>query len=532
MKIMDYYIRLRLHAQDQQHIRNSLQELADVLYCSTKNVKILLKKMSEEQLINWTPGRGRGNKTEILFTHNFVEAIDSYTDELLAQEKLKDIFLLLKEPLPLALQKKIESKLHHHFGYEPSNDMYDILKIPISRKIFPLDPAFVAVTTESHLTSQIFDTLVVYNDVTEKVEPHIAHTWELSEDGLTWTFYLRKDIYFHNETVLTSKDVRFSFERLKEVHSPFEWLTAEIVQIETPSPLQIRFHLAKPNLFFLHYVSSIQLAILPRDVSIENHHYIGTGPFKLAHYSEDNIVLEAFTHYFKERALLDRIEFWGIPDHVQIDADYELPNEEENERHNIQIEEIGCIYAGFNFTKPGPHHDMYFRKAWRELYDVETIHIYFFAFKDSANDAYFLKERCESLGIQVELHPFLVSDYMNRSIDQHADIIFMGEVFAADHELAFLNVFKNKSCFINRFMDPHYEKQINCLLDTFLLEENKEKRYELMYEIEEFLQAENIILFNYHVLKRKTYPSSLKNVTIDSFGWANFAKLWIQPSMS
>ena len=48
-------------------------------------------------------------------------------------------------------------------------------------------------------------------------------------------------------------------------------------------------------------------------MSIENHHYIGTGPFKLAHYSEDNIVLEAFTHYFKERALLDRIEFWGIP---------------------------------------------------------------------------------------------------------------------------------------------------------------------------------------------------------------------------
>lgn len=106
MKIMDYYIRLRLHAQDQQHIRNSLQELADVLYCSTKNVKILLKKMSEEQLISWTPGRGRGNKTEILFSHNFVEAIESYTDELLAQEKLKDVFLLLKEPLPPALQKR------------------------------------------------------------------------------------------------------------------------------------------------------------------------------------------------------------------------------------------------------------------------------------------------------------------------------------------------------------------------------------------------------------------------------------------
>lgn len=106
MKIMDYYIRLRLHSQDQQHMRNSLQELADVLYCSTKNVKILLKKMSEEQLIYWTPGRGRGNKTEIIFVHSLVESIECYTDELLAQEKLKDIFLLLKEPLPLALQKR------------------------------------------------------------------------------------------------------------------------------------------------------------------------------------------------------------------------------------------------------------------------------------------------------------------------------------------------------------------------------------------------------------------------------------------
>ena len=96
--------------------------------------------MSEEQLISWTPGRGRGNKTEILFIHNFVEAIESYTDELLAQEKLKDVFLLLKNLYPLHF-KKIENKLHHHFGYEPSNDMYDVLKIPISRKIFPLDPA-------------------------------------------------------------------------------------------------------------------------------------------------------------------------------------------------------------------------------------------------------------------------------------------------------------------------------------------------------------------------------------------------------
>ena len=57
---------------------------------------------------------------------------------------------------------------------------------------------------------------------------------------------------------------------------------------------------------------------------------------------------------------------------------------------------------------------------------------------------------------------------MNRSIDQHADIIFMGEVFAADHELAFLNVFKNKSCFVSRFMDPHYENKLTVYLIHFI----------------------------------------------------------------
>ncbi|WIY62069.1 SgrR family transcriptional regulator [Bacillus arachidis] len=579
MKVMDYYIQLRLHDPEKQYIHNSLQELADILYCSTKNVKIVLRKMTEEKLITWIPGRGRGNKSEILFHHTISEIVIPYAEFLLQQDKLKEVFLLLKEPFPISLRKGLEDKLQQHFGYRPLNDMYDVLKIPCSRKILPLDPAFAAVTTEGHLISQIFDTLVVYNYATEEIEPHLAHTWEVSDDQLTWTFHLRKGVQFHNGTILSSKDVQFSFERLRCVHSPYAWLTEEIVQIGTPSPFQVSFHLRKPNLFFLHYVSSIQLAILPHDAEIQNHHYIGTGAFQLHCYDDDQVILKAFADYFKERALLDRIEFWRIPEHAQIHTHYELPNTEHTKEHEVQIEETGCIYAAFNFTKSGPHHDIYFRKAWRELYDVEsiirdlqgtrtipafsffpersriaekqfyslqkakyylqkstyqgeTIHMYFFSFKDSARDAIWLKERCQALDIQVELHPFPVSDYSDRSIDQNADIILMGEVLNSDIEIAFLNIFKSKSCFINRFMHSHYKKQIDCLLDTFLAEENKEKRYKLMYEIEDFLQTEYIVLFNYHVFKKKTYPSSLKNVTIDSFGWTDFSKLWIHPTES
>lgn len=576
MKIMEHYIRLRLSFPNEQHIQKSLHELGEVLHCSTKNVKILLKKMSNDNLIEWIPGRGRGNKTEITFLHTFTTCIERYAEELLQKDKIKDVFLLLKEPLPIVLRNKIEEQLHGHFGYVAANDMYDVLKIPRHRKILPMDPTFVGVAMESHLISQIVDPLVVYNEDTDTIEPHLAHSWEISDDKQRWTFYLRKGIRFHHGAILSSKDVAFSFERLKQVNSPYRWLTENIAHIETPSPLQVTFHLQKPNLFFLHFVSSVQLSILPHDVTIEDYRYIGTGPFKIKSFSDENLILEAFPDYFKERALLDEIQFWFLPDDMKVKLHYEVPNLLHEEKKEIQIEETGCIYAAFNFKKNGPHHDIFFRRAWRELFDTaayieelggmrtipaysffpnrsrmkqeerslqkaqeylqqscykgETIHLYFFAFKDSHDDALWVQKRCKQLSIKLELHPFPVSDYLDESIVKKADMILMGEIFNSNIEMAFLNVFQNKTCFIERFMHPHYRTKISKMLHAFLAEHDKEKRYNIMYKIEEFLQTEHIILFLHHVQKKKSYPVSLQNVTIDSFGWTDFSKLWIRPS--
>lgn len=575
MKIMDHYIRLRLSFPNEQHIQNSLQELAAILFCSTKNVKILLKKMSEEKLIDWIPGRGRGNKTEICFLHTFTEAILPHVEELLKNEKLKEVFLLLKEPLPFLLREKIEERLNTYFGYTTSDNLYDVLKIPYNRKLLPIDPAFAAVTTESHLISQIVDTLVKYNEKTDEIEPHLAHTWEVSDDQLTWIFYLRKGVRFHHGTTLSGKDVIFSFERLQAVQSPFDWLTEGITKIENPSPLQVIFHFRKPNRFFLHYISSVQLSILPHDVMIQTHQYSGTGPFKIKSLTEDNVILEAFPDYFKERALLDQIEFWFIPEQSKIQTNYELPNTGCNEEKAVETEEIGCIYAAFNFQKNGPQHDIFFRKAWAEImdplsliqdlgdnrtmpaysffpdksrmmhketslskakeylqqstYNGEIIHIYFFAFKGSERDAIWLQKRCEPLGIRLQLHPFLVTDYFNEEIAKQADIILTGEVLDANLEMAFVHIFKNKSCFVHRFRHPHYHEQIEGMLDRFIAEPSKEKRYEFISTIEKLLSDQYLLVFYYHVLKRRSFPSALQNVTIDSFGWTDFAKLWIRP---
>ena len=59
----------------------------------------------------------------------------------------------------------------------------------------------------------MYDSLVGFDLDKGGIGPGVAETWELSEDGLTWTFHLRPDQKFHNGDKLTAEDVKFSLER-------------------------------------------------------------------------------------------------------------------------------------------------------------------------------------------------------------------------------------------------------------------------------------------------------------------------------
>ncbi len=120
----------------------------------------------------------------------------------------------------------------------------------------------------------------------------VANKWEMSRDGLTWTFYLRKGVKFHDGVEVTAKDVKFSIEQVmrpdaKLGEAPF--LRAAIKNIEVKDPYTVVIQCNKPDIFLDNYFSNIDSTagmIVPKDYFEKvgkdefTKHPVGSGPYK------------------------------------------------------------------------------------------------------------------------------------------------------------------------------------------------------------------------------------------------------------
>ena len=89
-----------------------------------------------------------------------------------------------------------------------------ILRVGLPALPALLDPALAVDAPAGLVVRQIFDTLVQYKDGSSDVEPGLATQWQVSRDGLAWSFRLRDGVRFHDGTPLTSAEVAGSLERL------------------------------------------------------------------------------------------------------------------------------------------------------------------------------------------------------------------------------------------------------------------------------------------------------------------------------
>jgi ABC-type transport system substrate-binding protein len=176
-----------------------------------------------------------------------------------------------------------------------------------------LDPAFASDQAHGWLSKQLFSTLVD-SDSTLSPVPQLAHRWEASLDGMEWTFYLRTDVYFHDDPCfpggqgrrLTASDVAYSLERLMatETSSPGWWILAQVGRIEVLDSATIRFHLTQPEEAMLGRLAMPYCGIVaPEAVAMYgadfSSHPVGTGPFYLKAWArQEKIVLRRNTRYF------------------------------------------------------------------------------------------------------------------------------------------------------------------------------------------------------------------------------------------
>ncbi len=132
-------------------------------------------------------------------------------------------------------------------------------------------------------------------DVNKKLEVvgDLAKSWQMSPDGLTWTFKLHEGVKFHDGSPMTSADVKVSYERIKNppegVVSARRALHADIISIDTPDAATVVFKLSKPNASMQNNFASPFNCILSAKKLAENPKYpetevMGTGAFKLKEY--------------------------------------------------------------------------------------------------------------------------------------------------------------------------------------------------------------------------------------------------------
>jgi peptide/nickel transport system substrate-binding protein len=150
-----------------------------------------------------------------------------------------------------------------------------------------IDPQGTPSSGLSLLLPYLFDTLVV-RDIANNIQPLLAKSWNVSEDGKEITFQLKESVTFHDGTDMNADAVVYTFERFKEVgtRSPIYGGVMQIKSIEAVDDLTVRFTFDQPTPNFWGTISMAYASIIsPQSVEeMENTgegHVVGSGPFQL-----------------------------------------------------------------------------------------------------------------------------------------------------------------------------------------------------------------------------------------------------------
>jgi peptide/nickel transport system substrate-binding protein len=182
-----------------------------------------------------------------------------------------------------------------------------------------LDPTIAAPVAIREVTWVNLYEGLVRIDRAGKVQPLLAKSWEVSPDGLTYTFRLQSGVKFHDGSAFDSADVKFAFDRARDPKSTNaqKQIFAPIDAIETPDPQTVVIRLKQPSGNFLYYLGwGDAVIVAPETAEANKATPVGTGPFRFKAWNRgDRVELVRNPDYWnKDRIKLDSVTFRFIND--------------------------------------------------------------------------------------------------------------------------------------------------------------------------------------------------------------------------
>jgi len=185
--------------------------------------------------------------------------------------------------------------------------------------------------TINNLGSQgcMYDNLIRRDprDSGKTIIPDLAHSWEIAEDGKTYTFFLRKGVEFHDGAELTSADVKATFDRIAKppqgISIPRSVLFRAVDEIAAPDKYTVQFKLKEPrsSSFMMAAIASGWNGIVRKKTLEDNGYNLrkvldipGTGPFRSVKYVENETrIMEWNPNYWnKGLPYLDGVQFYSL----------------------------------------------------------------------------------------------------------------------------------------------------------------------------------------------------------------------------
>lgn len=257
----------------------------------------------------------------------------------------------------------------------------DVLVVGMPSDPRSLDPHATNDQPSARVMRQIYEPLMHQNEQLEISNGLVSDVRVISPT--VYEFTLPTNIRFHNGDVLTANDVRFTFERMRQVNAPAAFLVAALDRVEVINPTTFRMHLKFPFGPFLSHLAHPAMSILnERAVREAGANYgerpIGTGPFRFVEWRRgDSLLLERFDGYHRGAASSRQVRFRFITEDAsrtialetgEVDVIYDVgPQDFDNLSRvpgvtTISTTGLTTFYMGFNVQRR-PFNDVRVRRA-------------------------------------------------------------------------------------------------------------------------------------------------------------------------